>query len=211
MTAIGANPGGTTPIDEKPRVAAGSAATAATTAKSPTAVAVAAIGLTLSTTPRAVAVVDKVQPMAASGAAATVTSLVSDPPAVDFTKMFRGFATGAPLAISASGFIGSSTVGGDGAVEVLNKDQFRLAMHVRAPFHNSDKPMGFQRVGDHFVSGDGVKWSGKPSADGHSLELTNISKPKERIRLDVNQPGKLEMTTWGFGGDGKPLTLAVKH
>ena len=197
MTAIGANAGVTTPIDEKPRVAATSAATAATTATP-----------AKSATP--VAVADKVKPMAASGSAATVTSLIVDTPPVDFTKLFRGFATGAPLAISASGFFGSSTVGGDGAVEVMTKDQFRLAMHVKAPMHNSDKPMGFQREGDHFVSGDGVKWSGKPSADGHSLELTNISKPKERIRLDVNQPGTLQLTTWGFGGDGKPLTLAVK-
>jgi hypothetical protein len=148
---------------------------------------------------------------AATGRAAPVASLVETPPPVDFRRLMRGFAAGQDLEVSASGFFGSSMVGGFGKVEAVSTDRFRIDLHVRAPGHNSDKPMEYRRDGDQFIGADGARWNGSLSADGHSLTLTDAADSRKRIRLTVDQPGRLQMTTWGFGGDGKPLTIAVTH
>jgi hypothetical protein len=140
-----------------------------------------------------------------------VLALADASPAVDFTKLLRGFTAGKTLALSASGFFGSSFVGGHGRVESVDANGFKLDMHVRAPGHDSDKPMAFRREGDHFVGADGAKWNGALSRDGQTLSLTNAANAKERIQLNVAQPGTLKVTTWGFGGDNKPLTVAVTN
>lgn len=147
---------------------------------------------------------------ASAGKALAAVSLAGASPQVDFTKLLRGFTPGKDLELSASGFFGSSFVGGFGKVESVDANGFKLDMHVRAPGHDSDKPMAFRKEGDHFVGADGVKWNGSLSGDGQSLTLTNTTKPKERIQLSVTTPGTLKVTTWGFGGDNKPLTVAVK-
>ena len=148
---------------------------------------------------------------ASAGKAPPVLALGKEPPAVDFTSLFKGFTVGKELAISAKGFFGSGFVGGHAAMTELKADRFKLDLHVRAPGNDSDKPVVMTSDGNQIVSGDGTRYNAGLSADGRTLTLTNATKPKERIELHVAAPGgTLRMTTWGFGGDGKPLTVGPK-
>lgn len=148
----------------------------------------------------------------AAGKAPAALALVGGGPKVDFAKLLRGFRPGQELDLSAHGFFGSGFVDGFGKVESVGADGFRLDLHVRAPGHDSDKPMAFRQDGDSFVGADGARWDGALSGDGHSLTLTRTNEKgkNEKIQLSVATPGTLTITTWGFGGDNKPLTVAVK-
>jgi hypothetical protein len=141
-----------------------------------------------------------------------VATLSAGGPPEGFTKLMRGFAVGQSLEVSAKGFFGSGLVGGHGSVKTISADVLHLDVHVRAPGNNSDEPMSFRRDGDTFIASTGIRWQGSFSADGKSFELTKPSNGKnQRILFAVDQPGTLKVTTWGFGGDGKPLTIAVKR
>lgn len=152
----------------------------------------------------------RAQSKAAGTPAVAFLAAPSSSPTVNFASFLKGFSAGSEGGLSGKGFVGAGTVSGSARMVQVSADGFQLQMNVKAPFTNRKETMQFTRSGDAFVSRDGDRFSATSSDGGKTLTLQNLNKAKERVVLHVPQAGVLEITSYGFGNDGKTLVATAR-
>jgi hypothetical protein len=104
------------------------------------------------------------------------------------------------MGLSAEGFFGAGSVGGEARVNALSADRFSMSIHVTAPL-----PIGMTdelREAGGFRSADGQLHGGSVQRRSH-VDADEPSPYQPTVILTVPRPGVLIFGSVGMGYDGR--------